>query len=69
MIFFFSVASSRHQQRSQRELMEGMAGVNRLHRYPEDSSTMVFVDFGAGQFGLLIHKPSGVGMVVRTAYR
>lgn len=49
--------------------MEGTASVNRLHRYPEDSSTMVFVDFGAGQFGLLIHKPSGVGMVVRLAYR
>lgn len=39
----------------------------------KNSSTMLFVDFGAGQFGcvcfLLIHKPSGVGIVIRIAYR
>jgi hypothetical protein len=53
-------------------LKEGTAGVNGLTSL-ENSSTTLFVDFGAGQFGcvclLLIHKPSGVGMEVRTAYR
>lgn len=61
----FSVASSRHQKNG-----SACVGGGNGRNCRENGSPALSVDFGAVQFGCvclpLVHKPSGVGSMVRT---